>query len=139
MGGQAAAADDRWCFPCDLEEERGVVGVENVGECWSIDKQHLLCVVVLKKSLSEDEFIISSDFVDLLVDALESCTDGDALGSFYLVASEHPNFDAAHAQCLDGNGHFILKLVLNTCNSDQIHLFLQFFHHFLRLNVSVLQ
>lgn len=139
MGGQAAAANDSWRFSGHLEEERGVVGVENIGECRSIDKQHLLCVVVFKEPLSEYKLIVSSDFVDFLIDALQSCANGDAFGSFYLITGEHPYLDASHTQSLNSNRHLVLQLILNACNAHQIHFFLQLLHDFLGLNMPVLQ
>jgi hypothetical protein len=38
LGGQASTADDSWCFAGYFEEEGGVVGIEDVGECGAIDK-----------------------------------------------------------------------------------------------------
>lgn len=48
LGGQASTADDSWCLASYLEEEGRVVGIEDVGECGTINKQDLLCVVILQ-------------------------------------------------------------------------------------------
>jgi hypothetical protein len=62
--------------------------------------------------------------MDLLVDALESCTDGYALGCLYFVSSEHPYLNPAHSQRLYRSRNLILQFVLNPSDPNQVHVML---------------
>jgi hypothetical protein len=43
-----------------------------------------------------------------LIGAFEAGADGNTFGSFYFVASQHPNLDSSHSQGFNGDGYFIL-------------------------------
>ena len=75
--------------------------------------------------------------MDFLRSSLETGTDGYALCCFHFVTSQHPYFDSTVSKRLNCDGNLILKLILNSCNSHQIHLFFQFFHHSLSLSMSI--
>lgn len=84
------------------------------------------------------QLVVALDLADLLVDALDACGYGNAFGSLHLIASQHPDLDAAHPERLDRGSHFVLQLVLYPGDAYQVHLLLQGLHHFFHLLVPVL-
>ena len=78
-----------------------------------------------------------SHIEDLLSPVLEASRYSNASSCLNLVTGEHPDLDAGRAQGLDGEGDLVLKLILNTCNSQQLHADLEFADHLRHLFLSI--
>lgn len=59
--------------------------------------------------------------LDLFVSCLKARGDGDTLGSFNFVTSQHPNLDASLAEHINGLKNVFLKLIFNTSHGKEVH------------------
>ena len=62
---------------------------------------------------------------DLFVSCLESCGDGNTLGSVNLVASKHPDLNASLSQYINCLQHVLLELIFDASHSKEVHLKLE--------------
>ena len=66
-----------------------------------------------------------SDKVNWLGPPLEAGGDSNTSGGFHLVTSKHPHLDAGITQTLNDQGNVVLELVLDTCDTEELHTVLK--------------
>lgn len=131
LTGGAATADHCRHQHGSLEEViRDVLIFQHEGECFSIDDEYLIEVVLHSAPIGLPQFWRTGflDFDVGLSGFLQSTGATDALCGLHFVACYHPHFDAACTQTLYGGLETVLEFVFDACDAEEVHAKLQFEH-----------